>query len=386
MRDALPALVEFAAGESMFDWFNSLFGGKGRPSSPTLSASQSAVLRSAQAASMARAASVPHAPSIASTPSHPHATPSRSSDQPYLDTLAAELGEPVLLTPAEEQRVSQLVESVVRYCSMHEIEPPVMPAIATRMLALLRAENVDVVALSRLIEQDPATSAKVMSIANSALFRGPSEIRGLREAIVFLGTEQVAHIAVGLATRALFESPKRKPHAQGGDRFARLFGHAMTTAFTACHLASKRNRNHSEAAFLGGLFHDVGKAAALRALNELLDEQRLDAPSDVVIDAVLQMIHSEPTSTLYDSWNLPRPLMAMCKNHHRLSHDAEPELHFVRIVSGLDTLHTGSAIEKREVLQEIAESQAALKMSDAQLRVANTETHEYGERVKAMFG
>jgi HD-like signal output (HDOD) protein len=186
-----------------------------------------------------------------------------------------------------------------------------------------------------------------------------------------------------LATRALFEGTGER--TAGGPRWSRLFGHAMTTAFTACHLVTQRSKRHSEAAFLGGLFHDVGKAVALRALFEMMHKQGGKPVSDTVIDAALQLIHAEPTSVLYESWKLPQPLMAICKNHHRLGPEAARELHFVRLVSALDTLRAGADVEKREALQEIEESASALRMADPELRAANTSTAEFAERVQRMF-
>lgn len=378
----------------MFQWLTKWFGGrsaavhmhagsarkpekrpeKGVSRAERANAAGSAVRASAQG-SVQRGGALQEAP-----------TPARKAEETYIETLTRELGDVPRLTPYEEQRTSQLVEAVSSYLSTHDIDPPVMPALASRMLELLRAEEVDVVALSRLIEKDQATSAKLLSISNSALYKGTSEVQSVRDAIVFLGTEQVAQIAIGLASRAMFDSPIKKPHAIGGARWGRLFNHAMTTAFAACHLATQRTRKHSESAFIGGLFHDVGKAVALRALGDVVAERGLEKPSEAVIDAALQQIHSEPTAALYESWKLPRSLMLMCQNHHRLAVDAVPELHFVRVVSGLDALRLGAGVEKREALSEIAESAAALKMTDAQLRVANSETYEFSEKVLRMFG
>jgi putative nucleotidyltransferase with HDIG domain len=364
----------------MFAWITSLFSGKTRPV---------AAARRGPNAQASRNGTPVHTPPLAANragPASPPATPARSSEEPYVETLAREAGALTALTPYQEQCTSELVEAVSVYVSTHAIDPPVMPALASRMLELLRADEVDVIALSRLIEKDQATAAKLMSIANSALFKGNSEVQGVRDAIVFLGTEQVTQIAIGVASRALFESPLDRANKLGAERFARLFNHAMTTAFAACHLATQRSRRHSEAAFLGGLFHDVGKAVALRAINDMVRAQKMVQPSEVVIDSALQQIHGEPTAALYQSWKLPQQLMLMCQTHHRLALDTTPELHFVRLASGLDALRSGADVDKREALQEIGESAAALKLSDAQLRVANTETHEYGQRVLHMFG
>jgi len=125
----------------------------------------------------------------------------------YIETLTREVGVLEPLTPAEEQRTSELVEEVVAHLSTHVIEPPVVPALAARMLELLRAPEIDVLALARLIERDQASAAKLMSIANSALYRGQTEIGTVRDAVIFLGTEEVSRIAIGLASRTLFEGP-----------------------------------------------------------------------------------------------------------------------------------------------------------------------------------
>jgi putative nucleotidyltransferase with HDIG domain len=307
---------------------------------------------------------------------------SKREEKTYFEQLSLEVAAIPMLTPHQEQLTSELVERLARYVSTHSIDPPVVPSLATRMLELLHRSEIDTHELTRLIERDQATAAKVLSISNSALYRGQREIATVRDAIVYLGTEQVAQIAIVLATRVLFDNPAERA---GTGRYARLFDHAMTTAFAACQLVTQRSKRHSEAAFLGGLFHDVGKAVALRAFSEMSKKQGGKPSEDVVIDAALRLMHAEPSSVLYDAWKLPQSLMTICKNHHRLSPDAARELHFVRLVSGLDTLRAGADVEKREALQEVEESAAALRMADPELRVANTTTTEYAERVKQMF-
>ena len=306
--------------------------------------------------------------------------PQPAPKEPYLALLVREAGALEPLNLEQERRANHLVQSALGYLREHVIEPPVMPALASRMLELLRADEVDVVALSRLIEQDQATAARLLSIANSAVFGPKSEVSTVRDAVGYLGTEEVARIAIGLATRSMFQGPGQ------GARFTKLFHHGMTTAFAACQLATQRSRRHSEGAFLGGLFHDVGKAVALRAMVQANELAYVPADNDPVIDAALHQLHAESAFALYDSWKLPRQLMTICRAHHRIAAESPPELHYVRVVSGLDTLRHGCSLERHEALPEIEESAAFLRMTDAELRVANTETREHSERVARMFG
>lgn len=302
----------------------------------------------------------------------------------YLESLAEGIVSVSPLTGDEEQRASDLVERVAAFLGTHAIEPPVMPALASRMMELLQAPEVDAIALSRLIERDQATAARLLSITNSAMFRGTNKIETVRDAVVYLGTEQVAQIAMALASRSLYAGGASLRPADAA-RWSRLFLHALTTAFGACHLMTRRTHRHSDATFLGGLFHDVGKAVAFRAIGTLVDQGRMSPPSERVLDVALQSLHREPTSVLYDSWSLPSPLLTICKHHHRLCEDATPELHFVRLVSAFDVLRVGPALEQSEALQEISESTTALALTGPELRVAHTESREYGERVEKMF-
>jgi HD-like signal output (HDOD) protein len=358
-------------GTGMFAWLTRLFGGvEPQPRRGT---------RAGKPANDVRA--VP-ANDVKAAPANDVKKPAAKKED-YLAKLTAQYEEPAALSPEEEREVTALVEDISYFVGTHRIDPPVMPAVATRMLELTRQAEVDVHALSRLIEKDQATAAKLLTIANSPVFKGSNEIQGLRDAIVFLGTEQVAQIAVGLASRALFDGPNKA--GANGARFSRLFNHAMTTAFAACAIASRKNRRHSEPAFLGGLFHDVGKAVALRALDEMTANKGATMPAEHVIDAALQLIHSDPNATLYQSWKLPSSLMQICQHHHRLAADAPSELHVVRLVSGLDVLRHGSGAEQRDALAEVGESASALGLSDAELRVADQEAKDFAERVKQMF-
>ncbi|HEX5659295.1 MAG TPA: hypothetical protein VFX59_19005, partial [Polyangiales bacterium] len=91
----------------------------------------------------------------------PKATPeSKATKDSYLAKLAAQQPPPSALSPEDEQEVSALVEDISYFVGTHRIDPPVMPAVATRMLELTRQDEVDVHALARLIEKDQATAAK----------------------------------------------------------------------------------------------------------------------------------------------------------------------------------------------------------------------------------
>jgi HD-like signal output (HDOD) protein len=308
-------------------------------------------------------------------------------DEALWEALRKERGEFEPLAPEDEELAIKLVCDVVAYVCEEMPDPPVMPALAPRILDVVRESEMDVPKLVRVLEQDQAISAKLLSAANSAVFGPSKEITSLRDAIVYMGTEQTAHVAICLATRSLFDADARAELSMYRGRWSRLFHHGMTTAFAASNFSAQRQRRHSDEAFLGGLFHDVGRAVALRAISALTLAGKWDPPSEHVMDEVLYRIHATPGAEFYDRWTLPSHLMQICCDHHQLDNAENPshDFHVVCLISSLDALRAGTLADKRYALEELRASVEQLKLSDAELRAAHTDTRLFAERVGRML-
>ncbi|MDB4975862.1 MAG: putative signal transduction protein [Myxococcaceae bacterium] len=308
------------------------------------------------------------------------------SQPSFLDELANALPPTQVLSSDDESLISPLVLEIVSYVTQKKLDPPVMPALVPRVLAIVEEPEVDVVLLSQVIQQDLAISAKLLSVANSPLFGGNVEVKTVRRAIAQLGTEQVAQVAIGLACRSSFDS-----HAGVSSPFAarwqRLFQHGMTCAFTAAYLAGKQDKAAQEAAFLGGLFHDVGKAVALRAIEAMTLSGRLGPLSDALLDEAMQRVHAYPGEEFYAKWTLPSALMDLCAGHHQLEGQEPVDRTFwiVALASSFDSLLTGTDASRREALHDAQIASQKLGLSDASLRAGYAETRTLGERAARMF-
>jgi HD-like signal output (HDOD) protein len=304
----------------------------------------------------------------------------------FFATLEAELA-PVPSVPDEDEPlISGVVLQVVDHVTRKKVDPPVVPALVPRVLAIVDEPEVDLAKLTHVIQQDLAISAKLLSVANSPVFTTGIEVKTVRQAISYLGTEQVAQVAIGLACQSSFEAESRdsSPYAP---RWQRLFQHGMTSAFAAAQLAKGRGHAAQEAAFLGGLFHDVGKAVALRALEAIQHAGRLPAVDADLIDEALHRIHAYPGEEFYDKWTLPEALMELCASHHQLDsvEVSDPTFYTVVLVSSFDTLQSGSASEQRDALTEARLSAQKLALTDAALQTAYASVRALRERTQQMF-
>lgn len=343
----------------MLSWLRGMFGGAQAATPPSLS----------QAVKKAAAAK------------------EKPRDDAFWDALRDERGSFTPLTPEDEELVVTLVCQVVEHVCTQKTDPPAMPALAPRILDVVRRPEVEVAQLIRVLEQDQSISAKLMSVANSAMFGPAREISSLRDAVMYLGTEQTAQIAIALATRSLFDADGRAELSMYRGRWARLFNHGMTSAFAASTLIARKFRRQSDEAFMGGLFHDVGKAVALRSISALTLEGQWETPSEPVMDEVMYRMHAVPGSEFYDRWTLPSQLMQICCDHHQQENalDAPPDFHAVCLVSALDALRAGTGSDKRYALDELKKSAELLKLTDAELRTVHTEVADFAKRVSRMF-
>lgn len=316
-------------------------------------------------------------------PAAPPALPPR--EEPFLAQLARDLP-PVSQVAAEhEPQITELVMQVVTFVTQKKLDPPVVPALVPRVLAIVGEPEVDLQRLTHVVQQDLAISAKLLSVANSPLFGG-ADIKTVRQAIAHLGSEQVAQVAIGLACKSSMESDK--PEGPFAARWQRLFQHGMTCALAAAQLAGKPDRAAQEAAFLGGLFHDVSKAVALRAVEALIDAGKLTPPDELVLDEALQRIHAYPGDEFFQKWTLPEPLMQLCAQHHQLDdlEGAPPTFYWVTLTSSFDALLIGPDASRRDALHEARLSAERLGLSEAALRTAFADTRALGEKAARMFG
>jgi HD-like signal output (HDOD) protein/CheY-like chemotaxis protein len=171
------------------------------------------------------------------------------------------------------------------------IEKLPSPAVIHAELAnALEAKHTRLEDIAAIVMRDPALAAKVLQLVCSAYF-GSGPTSSIRQAVALLGLDRLRYIAS--STRMFTAEPAWQHLA------------ASTRAQTVAELAAKLVPTHAEAAFSGGLLHDVGRLVHVVAGEDLQD---LDAGA-----------------CLLDVWGLPASLVEVVR-HHRAP-DRAPEAH-----------------------------------------------------------
>lgn len=135
---------------------------------------------------------------------------------------------------------------------------PPLPQVASQAIALVEDPDTSAGQLTSLLGQDTALAARVLKIANSAMFACQREITTLSQAIMIIGFKALKGIIVAATLRQL--------NRKFGRYEKMIWENSTCTAITAHTLAQKLKKRYVDEAFLLGLLHDLGKLVLIRQI------------------------------------------------------------------------------------------------------------------------
>jgi len=172
---------------------------------------------------------------------------------------------------------------------------PSLPSVAHRIQQAFADESVDAELICAILHSDPAITAKLIMIANSAFYRGQAQIESLQQAVVRLGLETTRKWVMTYAVKELFQSksPDMKLQMQ------KLWKHSQHVASLCRLMAGNLKGFDVEQAQLAGLIHDVGEVAILQYAQE---DEDLVNNTELLMSAV-KKLRAQITGMLLNQWN-----------------------------------------------------------------------------------
>jgi putative nucleotidyltransferase with HDIG domain len=194
-------------------------------------------------------------------------------------------------------------------------EFPTLPAIALQAITMMQDPNSDANGVQRVIALDPAISAKVLRVANSAYFGFSRRVASIADAVRVLGFSNVQGMIIGVAAFDAFRTERLN--------LTEFWTHSITTATAARHLAPKVACAADEA-FTAGILHDIGKlifaVQAEEAYRRVIELERDGAMSSLQAERMLlEFTHPEVGETVAERWALPPRYVAAIAHHHDAS-------------------------------------------------------------------
>lgn len=181
------------------------------------------------------------------------------------------------------------------------IKLPVMPEVAHALIRTLNDEDASATQVSSIISKDPALTATLLRMANSAEFGLSHTVTSLERAVNVLGMSQVRARGLSVCMSQVFTAPP------GLDRMA-LWCYSMTCAGYAKWLAQQLGLD-AQQAWLTGMMMRLGELVLLQHAPDLLptlQKQPCSTPQRWArqIDQV-GMDEGQLTSKISERWSFP---------------------------------------------------------------------------------
>ncbi|HXD64567.1 MAG TPA: response regulator [Solirubrobacteraceae bacterium] len=191
---------------------------------------------------------------------------------------------------------------------------PSRPGVYMELNQVLTSPDWEPHQVSAVLERDVAMSAKVLQLANSALFGLTSTVTSVRDAVMYLGVDTIRSLAL---TAEAFG--KVAPRGDAGFSLDDFQAHAMLVArITASILPAGRTQQEAVTA---ALLHDIGKLVLIsdgdRRWAQLTDRAReRRVPVHVVEAEADGVTHAHVGAHLLSLWGLPDGIVEAVAHHH----------------------------------------------------------------------
>ena len=144
---------------------------------------------------------------------------------------------------------------------------PPMPHVASRAISMVENPDTTAQELTDVLSSDTALAARVLKIANSAMFSRQREITTLNQAIMIIGFKALKGIIVAATLRQINKG--------FGQLEKLIWENSMCTAMSASLMAKKLRKRYTEEIFLLGLLHSLGQIVLLAQSETSKDYKRV---------------------------------------------------------------------------------------------------------------
>lgn len=194
---------------------------------------------------------------------------------------------------------------------------PTLPVIYKEIAKEIESREPSAGRIGALISKDPAMTAKILQLANSALLGVRSRISNASQAVSLIGLDMIRALVISAHIFTQFEARQMEEMS-----ISRLWKHSLATASVgqAIARAEHASREIVDDSFTAGLLHDIGKMILASIMPEKYKAvlQRVAKESLPVSQAEYQAFsctHAEVGAYLIGIWGLPHAIVEAVALH-----------------------------------------------------------------------
>jgi putative nucleotidyltransferase with HDIG domain len=192
---------------------------------------------------------------------------------------------------------------------------PQFPENIVMIQKLINDPKSEMADIARQISMDPAMTADLLKVVNSAQFMLSKKVDSISEAVKMVGIRGIKNMLYSYGTQKILGDDTTDKRI--------LWDHSYKTAFYAYNLAKnfRKDRNLLDDVFVGGILHDMGKIIFANVYPDLLNKIKTfcvekGIPASTFEDLSAGLNHAEIGALIAQKWNFPDNLVSAIRLHH----------------------------------------------------------------------
>lgn len=187
---------------------------------------------------------------------------------------------------------------------------PTTPSVLKRLAVIVENPALSLNEISHFVSSDPALTAKILKMVNSALYGFPGRISSVSHAIMLLGLNVVKGLLLGVSVFELMQKT-----------MLGLREHSIGCAVTARIIAQRKGLKEPEEVSIAALLHDIGKVILLLSYPKEFQAamKEAEAMGRIIFEAEKNHFsdsHAAVGMWLAEKWRFPRNLIEVIAFHH----------------------------------------------------------------------
>jgi HD-like signal output (HDOD) protein len=225
-----------------------------------------------------------------------------------------------------------------------KLKLPSQPGIAMRIAKVVKDPDTDSHDIARVIQADPTVAGRIISVVNSAAYRGRTTIDNLPDAVTRLGRNVTHNLVISFALGGLFDTRSSALK----ELMSATWKHASYVAAICHELGRVTPGLSADNALLCGLVHDIG---ILPIINVARSQPDL-ATNPRQLHLIIQRLKGEIGAVVLREWGFPAGFIQAAMHAEDWMQDFNDEPNYVDLVV-LAQLHAYIGTKKMQKLPRL---------------------------------
>ncbi|MDJ0881533.1 MAG: HDOD domain-containing protein [Gammaproteobacteria bacterium] len=215
-------------------------------------------------------------------------------------------------------------ESIIDDLNNDRLPLPTLPEVAIKVRETVDDDNATIRDIADIINTDAALSARIIQVANSALYRGISTADNVQMAITRMGLNTVRNLATSLVMKQLFQAT----HPVVDKYLRNTWKLSTDIAALSAVLAKSYTTLDADSALLAGLTHSIGVSPILvKAESDPGLLNNTDA-----LEALIYELYPRIGAEILKNWEFPDSMIRVPEQHLDTTRAHDGEVDYTDIV------------------------------------------------------